>query len=172
MQRERIVVPLEGLEHITIDGVERLTCPRCGAVSETWHAPARLFGELTIAIASKPRRLTPGEWRWLRRRVAERAQDVAAMLGVTVGIVSKWENGKKPIAAQPDRLIRALAVLTEQHLARALEMPLSDFDARAVVAEIDDESDAPIALRAVLGSRGWRIDGDDAPRVRARAAAA
>ena len=171
MQRERVVIPLDGLEHVTIDGVERLTCPRCGAGSESWHAPARLFGELTIAIASKRRRLMPDEWRWLRRRVAPRAQDVAAMLGVTVGIVSKWENGKKPIAAQPDRLIRTLAVLTEQHLARALEMPLADFDARAVVAEIDDTSDAPIELRAVLGARGWRLEGADAPRVRVRAAA-
>jgi len=130
----------------------------------------RLFGELTIAIASKPRRLTPDEWRWLRRRVAARAQDVAAMFGVTVGIVSKWENGKKPIAAQSDRFIWTFAVLTEQRLALALDMPLSDFDARAVVAEIDDESDAPLELRAVLGSRGWRIEGADASRVRARAA--
>ena len=165
MARERLAAPLEGLEHVIIDGLERMTCPKCGTEFEAWPKSGPLMAALTFALASKPRRLTTGEWRWLRRRVDPRAKEFAVQIGVTPEIVSKWENGKAPISSQTDRLVRALAVLRQAELGREFQ-----FDSEAF-AHIDDASDAPIEIRAVLG-RGWKIEGADAPGRRKSAARA
>ncbi len=47
----------------------------------------------------------------LRKDLHLKAKELAALLGVTVSTVSRWENGKKEIGEPHDRLLRSVYMM-------------------------------------------------------------
>jgi len=132
---------------LVIDGVERVTCNTCGEVVESWWQSESLDDLIRRTLVEKPRALSPGELKSLRKSAHPIAQDFAKMIGVTPEIVSKWENAKAPIPTPIDRLVRTLA---------ALRWGLA-LDPLEVFPPIDDSDATPLAARFVRGKKGWTV---------------
>lgn len=143
---ERVAEPVERvLPDIIADGIERGVCDNCRDATIGFPRPRELIRVWLAELVAKPWRLAPNEVRALRGMVGPRAEDLARKLGVSVGQLSRWETGAKPISGLADRLLRAL-------VAAQYELPLPV----DVFAKIDDSRVAPLALRLKLG-RAWKV---------------
>ena len=90
---------------------------------------------LARAVVGKTTRLTPTEIRFLRKSLGWSGQDFADHMGTAAETVSRWENGRTPMGAQADRLLR-LMVLHEQPAERYDLAELKGIDRDAPAAEL------------------------------------
>lgn len=143
---KRVTEPVERvLPDIVADGVERGVCDNCRDGTIGFPRPRELTRVWLAELVAKPWRLAPNEVRALRGMVGPRAEDLARKLGVSVGQISRWETGAKPISALADRLLRALAAAQYE-----LPLPVDLF------GNLDDSRVGPLALRLKLG-RTWKV---------------
>jgi len=63
---------------------------------------------IAAAITEKRSALTGSEFRFLRKHMRLKAKDLAAVLGVTLTTISRWETGAERIGPANDRLMRCL----------------------------------------------------------------
>src|SRR5215813_13672241 len=71
---------------------------RCGACGELLiSGPGLLAAERAVTTRLARSTVGPQGFRWLRRAARLQAVQLAALLDVSPGTVSRWENGKKPL---------------------------------------------------------------------------
>jgi transcriptional regulator with XRE-family HTH domain len=88
-----------------------LEARRCGKCGEELVLRAALLAAdraLTAALASGP--VGAEGFQWLRRAAGLPAQDLAALLDLTPGTVSRWENSKNPLERRAVAIVAALAL--------------------------------------------------------------
>ena len=98
------------------------TCAECGFGSVAIPKLARLHEALAVSLSKATHQLSPGEIRFLRKYLGWSGQDFARHFGVSPETVSRWENGKKPMGATAERLLRMSALTLDP----VQEYPLPD----------------------------------------------
>lgn len=135
-----------GLPGVTLVGVEVCRCQQCGEYEVVIPRLADLHRALASAIIEKPGRLSGMEFRFLRKFLGFSSSDFARIIGVSESSISRWENEKKPIGAQTDRLLRLMVILGER-------VPDYSHDSLSTVAQ----DDVPQSRYEVLPSvDGWK----------------
>ena len=110
------------LPNVVLAGVKIRTCCECEFSSVGIPKLAGLHKALVASVAKATHQLSPGEIRFLRKYLGWSGQDFARHFGVTPETVSRWENGKKPMGATAERLLRMSALTLEP----VQEYPLPD----------------------------------------------
>ena len=84
---------------------------RCGACGEVLiSGPGLVAAERALTATLARSAVGPQGFRWLRRAAGLQAVKLAALLDVSPGTVSRWENGKKPLERRAVALVAALAL--------------------------------------------------------------
>jgi DNA-binding transcriptional regulator YiaG len=84
---------------------------RCAKCDEMLIAgPALLAADRALTSVLASGSVGPEGFRWLRRAAGLASLELAALLDVTPGTVSRWENGKKPLERRAVALVAALAL--------------------------------------------------------------
>jgi DNA-binding XRE family transcriptional regulator len=84
---------------------------RCGACDELLiSGPGLLAAERALTARLARGAVGPQGFRWLRRAAGLQAMQLAALLDVSPGTVSRWENGKKPLERRAVALVASLAL--------------------------------------------------------------
>jgi len=110
-----------GLPNVYLVGIKYNLCD-CGTRQGIYPRVEDLLATLTKAVAEKQSRLTPLEIKYLRKSMAKDHKKFAALIGVSVTQVSRWENGKSAPSLSTERLIRHFAGAS-----RALEQAWTEF---------------------------------------------
>jgi putative zinc finger/helix-turn-helix YgiT family protein len=141
-----------GLANVILDNVvEVATCSACGETYTGIPAIEGLHRAIASALIRKKRRLAAAEIKFLRKSLGWSGADFARRMGTTPETVSRWENGKAPMGAQADRLLRMLV---------AKEAPVTDYsvDVLSQIAADDRSGPAtPARVEMTTGPRGWRF---------------
>ncbi len=103
----------EELPNVVLAGVKIRTCSECDFRSVGIPKLAGLHKALAERVATAAHRLAPGEIRFLRKHLGWSGKDFARHFGVAPETVSRWENGKKPMGATAERLLRMSALTLE-----------------------------------------------------------
>ena len=84
-------------------------CDNCG--EELVSGPGLgLFDNALTAQLARSGMVGPQGFRWLRGRAGLEAKQLAVLLDVSPGTVSRWENGKKPLERRAVALVATLAL--------------------------------------------------------------
>ncbi len=110
------------LPNVVLVGVKIRACTECDFGSVGIPKLAGLHKALVERTAKAAYQLTPGEIRFLRKYLGWSGQDFARHFGVSPETVSRWENGKKPMGATAERLLRMTALTLDP----VQEYPLPD----------------------------------------------
>jgi len=108
-------VPFAYLVKREIDGrtytaeVPATRCNKCGEVLISGPGLVLFDSALTVQLA-RSGSIGPRGFRWLRGRAGLEAKKLAALLDVSPGTVSRWENGKKPLERRAVALVASLAL--------------------------------------------------------------
>lgn len=103
-----------GLPGVRLLGIPAKVCAECGARRISIPAIEQLHRVLATWVLKKPARLSGAEVRFLRKFIGLSGVDFARKIGATHETVSKWENDRKAIGPQSDRLLRLLVVTMGQ----------------------------------------------------------
>lgn len=100
-----------GLDYVWLIGVLQYKCKKCG---ERFVEISRI-NDLHLLIGKniicKKELLTGPEVRFLRKEIGMKSKDIAAALSIEPETYSRWENGKRPIAACHDKSLRMIYVM-------------------------------------------------------------
>jgi DNA-binding transcriptional regulator YiaG len=94
-----------GLDSVTLVDVIVFHC-KCGAIVPEIPAVARLHEAIAITLLRKDSLLSGEEIRFLRKMAEYSATKLAAVMGVTKEVMSRWENNKQNIGKESDRFLR------------------------------------------------------------------
>ena len=133
--RENVDYDVSGLPGVTLVGVEVGRCSGCGHHEVAIPRIAELHRVMARAVVGKTTRLTAAEIRFLRKSLGWSSRDFADHMGTVAETVSRWENGRTPMGAQADRLLR-LMVLHVQPAEHYELAELKDIDRDAPAAEL------------------------------------
>jgi putative zinc finger/helix-turn-helix YgiT family protein len=81
-------------------------CSKCGAIVPEIPDAACLHRLILLDVLKKQTLLSGEEIRFIRKMADYSATELAKVMGVTKNAVSRWENDKKPIGKETDRLLR------------------------------------------------------------------
>jgi putative zinc finger/helix-turn-helix YgiT family protein len=115
-------------------------CQKCAAEEVAIPRIEELHRLIAQALIRRPHRLTPAEIKYLRKWLGWSGVDFARHMGTTPETVSRWEQGRVPMSAQADRLLR-LMVSTR---APAVDYTL---DALATIGEKTPPQPIPLRLQ-------------------------
>ena len=145
---ENVKYDASGLSDVTLAGVEVSRCARCGAHEVAIPHIEELHRVMACAVIRKPARLTPAEIRFLRKSLGWSGQELGAHMGTAAETVSRWENGRTPIGAQADRLLRLIVLCAR--LVAPFEL--------AELKNIGRRRPAELRARLVAGAHGWTAE--------------
>lgn len=129
-----------GLPGVTLHGISADRCLACGSTRVRIPNIEGLHRALALFLLRKTWRLSGPEVRFLRKYIGLSGADFAKRIGAEPETVSRWENGKQPIGAQAERLLRLLVVTMGQ----IQEYPVEDLD--NLDSEVSDPPSATIRL--------------------------
>lgn len=104
-RRENYPYTEAGLKSVTLMNVLVFHC-RCGAIVAELPGLGQLHSLIAFSLLRKKTILSGEEARYLRKWVGYSATELAATTGFSKSIISRWENAKKLIAKESDRLLR------------------------------------------------------------------
>lgn len=71
-----------------------------------------LHRAIAYSLCKRPNPLSGAMFRFLRKELGLKAKELAALMGVSIVTVSRWETGAEPIGTQSDKLIRMIVIQT------------------------------------------------------------
>ncbi len=95
-----------GLPNVYLCGIKYRVCQICRMQSADIPALKNLMMVIARSIVESEAQLTGSEIRFLRKRLGLRSSELAALAGVSVEQVSRWENGRNKPEKSADKLIR------------------------------------------------------------------
>lgn len=104
-RRENYPYTEAGLKSVTLMNVLVFHC-RCGAIVAELPGLGQLHSVIAFSLLRKKTILSGEEARYLRKWVGYSATELAETTGFSKSIISRWENAKKLIAKESDRLLR------------------------------------------------------------------
>lgn len=138
-----------GLSNICLLNQRVEVCSSCNTETPILRNPRRLHRAIGLAIALQPTLLTGRELRFLRRSAGYRTGELATRLSVADETYSKWENEKRNITPNADRLAR-LSYLTalerthpvefSNHIVKVVEMEVTEAPSFIIAINADDLS--------------------------------
>lgn len=117
-----------GLTNVTLVGIELIECGECGNVDPIIPSVKECMAALAWHIATRPFLLSGEEVRFLRKYLRMSATDFAKLIGADRSTLSNWENNKKPIGSQSERLIRSVVLALGDGLKLRAEEGIRTFD--------------------------------------------
>ncbi|OGW64908.1 MAG: hypothetical protein A3H49_02690 [Nitrospirae bacterium RIFCSPLOWO2_02_FULL_62_14] len=103
-----------GLPNVFLQNITLYQCA-CGDKLVQIPALERLLDAIACNLLKKRTLLTGLEFRFLRKWIGLRANDLAALLGVKSRIsISRWENGRAPLTAAMDHAMRLLVMRVKE----------------------------------------------------------
>ncbi len=96
---------------VILDGVTIHACPSCGEKEVEVPGLASLHDALARVVAQKPGRLNGDEIRFLRKHLGWSGKDFARHFDISPQQVSYWENDKRPMGKNAEKLLRMRALL-------------------------------------------------------------
>lgn len=138
-----------GLANICLLNQRVEVCSTCNTETPILRNPGKLHRAIGVAIALQPTILTGSELRFLRRSAGYKTSEVAGRLSVAEETYSKWENEKRTITPNADRLAR-LSYLTalerrhpveySSHVMTVVEMEVSEAPSFIIAINAEDLS--------------------------------
>ena len=104
-RRENYPYTEAGLKSVTLTNVLVFHC-KCGAIVAELPGVGQLHSLIAFSLLRKKTLLSGEEARYLRKWVGYSATELAETTGFSKSIISRWENAKKPITKESDRLLR------------------------------------------------------------------
>lgn len=135
-----------GLSGITLLGIEVRRCKECEEYEVVIPRIQELHQLIATKLIRKQARLTADEIRFLRKHLGWSGTDFAEHIGVTPETVSRWEQGRIPMGAAAERLLR----LAVAHLE-----PASDYSLD-ILKRVATSKASRLRLGLKAGRRGWR----------------
>lgn len=96
------------LRNVHVYGIKYDECKICRKVAASYPAAFQMLDVLADAVLTKPTALNGEEIRFLRKHARMSASDFAALVGVSIDQVSRWENNRNLPERATDKLIRLL----------------------------------------------------------------
>ena len=138
-------VPYRSLPGVTLVGVEVSRCSECGEYEMEIIGIEALNRALAEVVIQKIGRLTPDEFRFLRKYLGWSSRDFARKFGVAPETVSRWESGKQRMGSMAERLLRLMVA----HLA-----PVDDYSVE-ILGQITEEDPRPQRRSVRLREGRW-----------------
>jgi putative transcriptional regulator len=145
--RENFLYGKSGLP-VTLVGVEVSRCKKCGEFEVVIPKIEKLHRAIAMEVIGKRARLVPAEIRFLRKYLGWSGADLARRVGVSVGAVSRWENGREHMGPVADRLLRLMVA----HASPDTDYPVEK------LAEVAQETPAPLRLEMQPDANGWHAE--------------
>jgi putative zinc finger/helix-turn-helix YgiT family protein len=162
-ERENYLYSEVGLKSVVLLNIVVYHC-KCGAIVPEIPYTGILHSCIAMSILEKKALLSGEEVRFLRKTAGYSATDLARVMGMGKGTVSRWENEKKKIGKESDRLLRLVCfarmmerlagVNTKQIGDRELATNLTriqkmvrDVNLTSVLEQIDDKMQASKLVR-------------------------
>jgi putative zinc finger/helix-turn-helix YgiT family protein len=136
-----------GLPYVTLKGVEVRRCLECGEHEVVLPKVEQLHQAIAMGVISKKSRLMPAEVKFLRKHLGWSGADFARHMGVAAETVSRWENGREPMGAVADRLLRLMVVTKAPKREYGLD----------TLADLEDEA-SPTRLKLTADCDGWHTE--------------
>lgn len=97
-----------GLQNVTLKNLSVYVCDECGAEVPEIPSVGCLHRRIALDLLTKRVLLCGEEIKFLRKMARMTGAQLAQLMGVTSGQVSKWENNKRPIGPSSDRVLRLI----------------------------------------------------------------
>lgn len=97
-----------GLDNIFLEGIEVLTCEKCGEEEVGIPCISDLHRFIGKSLVLQKQPLSGKEVRFLRKHAGLAAKRFAEIIAVDKSTLSRWENENQPISPPNDRLIRMI----------------------------------------------------------------
>ena len=94
------------VENIVLHNVEFTVCPDCEEETFTIPRYNLVIKQIRELLCSINKRLSAGDFAFLRTQLGVNGQDYAKLVGVSNVTVSRWESGDYEISKSADRAIR------------------------------------------------------------------
>jgi transcriptional regulator with XRE-family HTH domain len=94
-----------GLNSVTLKDIIVFNC-ECGSIVPEIPRIGNLHEIIAFDILSKDSLLSAEEIRFVRKVAGYSSTELAQVMAVTKGVMSRWENGKATIGKESDRLLR------------------------------------------------------------------
>ena len=97
---------LSGLSNIILKDIQILNCDKCGERLPTFPSITNLHIVIARTLINRPTKLTPKEFRYLRKYMNLSGERMAEIFCVRKETVSRWETDKVKIPDLADRFMR------------------------------------------------------------------
>jgi len=114
LRTSRVRQRLEDLPQVIVDGVIIGRCVDCGKTEIGYERMGPLLRTISLALALKETPLVGDEIRFIRGHLGWSGGEFAANMGVTRATVSRWEKDRLKMGASAERLLRLMAVVTDE----------------------------------------------------------
>jgi len=139
-----------GLKSVVLLNIVVYHC-KCGAIVPEIPYAGLLHNRIALSVLEKKALLSGEEIRFIRKAAGFSATELAHVLGMEKGTVSRWENDKQPIGKDADRLLRAVCFArTMERLAGVNTQQIGDKDLASSLAELQTMIRS-VNLTSVLG---------------------
>lgn len=131
---------------LLLQGIQVVHCSECGEEDPIIPNLNGLMRCAALGVLGANRRLTGVEIRFLRKYIGLSSKEFARKLGVDHTNLSKYENGKLPVSASKDRLIRMITIALGGDLLERLKVE----DLRRLVRQFEEMGEAAPLIQPQL----------------------
>lgn len=125
------------------NGASIVKCEKCGEEDALIASMNELIAAAAISLAFAPYKLNSDEVLFCRKAMGFTGKKLAKILDVKPETVSRWENGKQPIADSTEKLFRQHVVLALREHTVRLKSKSIDSIVTLLLSPVRHEADIP-----------------------------
>jgi putative zinc finger/helix-turn-helix YgiT family protein len=153
-----------GLKSVVLLNIVVYNC-KCGAIVPEIPYAGILHNCIAMSVLEKKALLSAEEIRFIRKAAGFSATELARVLGMEKGTVSRWENSKQGIGKDADRLLRAVCFSrTMERLAGVNTQQIADKDLASSLTSLQTMIRS-VNLTAILGEIEDKAEGSKLIRI-------